>query len=157
MIKLQDFAKECGVTDRQIQRLLKKYAEECKGHYERKGPGGTWLDKECQQILRSHMKVKEIVLFDSEQQKRIKELEERIERKDVIIERLQEREGEKDQRIKKLESDQLLLEERKNEKINQLEESLQHEKERSDCLEKQLLEEKNKPIHQIIFERLFNK
>ena len=43
MIKLQDFAKECGVTDRAIQKHLVKYADELNGLYERKGPNGTCL------------------------------------------------------------------------------------------------------------------
>lgn len=56
MIKLQDFARERGVTDRQIQRLLQKYAAELKGLYERKGVNGTWLTDEACDILCSKMK-----------------------------------------------------------------------------------------------------
>lgn len=54
--KLQDFAKQQGVTDRQVQRLISKYAAELEGLYERKGPNGTWLSEEACEILRSKMK-----------------------------------------------------------------------------------------------------
>lgn len=117
MIKLQDFASQCGVTDRQIQRLLKKYESEVVGHFERKGVNGTWLDDEACSILRSKMKVKEIAVVDETLQLRIKELEEKIERKDVIIERLQQREQEKDLLIEDMKSERLLLEEKNQEKI----------------------------------------
>lgn len=66
MVKLQDFARECGVTDRQVQRLLKKYEAELEGLYERKGPNGTWLTDEACQVLRSKMKQQPIVVGDGE-------------------------------------------------------------------------------------------
>jgi len=117
VLKLQDFASQCGVTDRQIQRLLKKYESEVVGHFERKGVNGTWLDEEACSILRSKMKVKEIAVADETLQLRIKELEDKIERKDVIIERLQQREQEKDLLIEDMKSERLLLEEKNQEKI----------------------------------------
>lgn len=64
MIKLQDFAVQQGVTDRQVQRLLKKYEEELQGHYERKGPNGTWLTDEACDILRSKMKQAPAAVFE---------------------------------------------------------------------------------------------
>lgn len=64
MIKLQDFAHECGITDRQVQRLLKKNEEALKGHFERKGSKGTWLDEEACELLRSKMKTNPVVLSD---------------------------------------------------------------------------------------------
>lgn len=121
MIKLQDFATECNITDRQVQRLIKKYEAEIEGHFERKGANGTWLDDEACKILRSKMKVKEIVVADqnvSELQAQIKELQERMERKDQIIEQLQARELLKDSRIDALEKIQLQLEEKKQEEID---------------------------------------
>lgn len=111
VLKLQDFASQCGVTDRQIQRLLKKYESEVVGHFERRGVNGTWLDDEACTVLRSKMKIKEIVVAD----KRIKELEDKIERKDVIIERLQQREQEKDLLIEELKKEQLRLEDKEQE------------------------------------------
>lgn len=64
MIKLQDFATQQGVTDRQVQRLLKKYESELEGLYERKGPNGTWLTDEACDILRSKMKQAPAAVFE---------------------------------------------------------------------------------------------
>lgn len=66
MIKLQDFATQQGVTDRQVQRLLKKYASELEGLYERKGPNGTWLSPKACEILRSKMRQTPVVVGDNE-------------------------------------------------------------------------------------------
>lgn len=84
MVKLQDFARECGVTDRQIQRLLKKYAAELDGLYERKGQNGTWLSDDACQLLRSKMKQQPIVLGDSEIYRKNAELEQEV--KDLTTE-----------------------------------------------------------------------
>ena len=73
MIKLQDFAKQQGVTDRAIQKHLKTYAEELEGLYERKGPNGTWLTDEACEILRSKMKQAPPAIF--EEDPRVKALE----------------------------------------------------------------------------------
>lgn len=78
MIKLQDFAVECGVTDRQVQRLLKKYEEDLTGHFERKGANGTWLDEEACQILRGRMKQQPIVVGDAETQREVERLKEEV-------------------------------------------------------------------------------
>lgn len=75
MIKLQDFARECGVTDRAIQKHLKTYASELEGLYERKGSNGTWLSDEACQILRSKMKQQPIVVGDGELARLAAELE----------------------------------------------------------------------------------
>ena len=55
MIKLQDFARQQGVTDRAIQKHLRKYADEFEGLIERKGPNGTWLSDKACELLRSKM------------------------------------------------------------------------------------------------------
>lgn len=68
MIKLQDFATHQGVTDRQIQRLLKKYADELEGLYQRKGPNGTWLTEEACEILRGKMKQAPITVINESEQ-----------------------------------------------------------------------------------------
>lgn len=83
MIKLQDFAKQQGVTDRAIQKHLKTYAEELEGLYQRKGPNGTWLTDEACEILRSKMKQAPItVITPSEQEEdlrdRIRDLEHKL-------------------------------------------------------------------------------
>ena len=53
--KLRDFAQECGVTERAIQKHLKNLEDELKGHFERRGPNGTWLDETAMTLIRSHM------------------------------------------------------------------------------------------------------
>lgn len=55
-IKLSDFARDCGVTDRAVQKHLKKLETELEGHFERRGPqGGTWLDEFAQEKIRARM------------------------------------------------------------------------------------------------------
>lgn len=64
MIKLQDFARSQGVTDRAIQKHLKTYAAELDGLFQRKGPNGTWLTEEACEILRSKMKQAPTAVFE---------------------------------------------------------------------------------------------
>lgn len=66
MLKLQDFSKQQGVSDRQVQRLLKKYENELEGLFERKGPNGTWLSDEACEILRSKMKSQPMVVYEED-------------------------------------------------------------------------------------------
>lgn len=63
MIKLQDFAKQMGVTERAIQKHIRKYSVELEGTYERKGPNGTWLSDEACDILRTKMKQAPVVMM----------------------------------------------------------------------------------------------
>lgn len=74
MVKLKDFAAAQGVTDRQVQRLIKKYASELEGLFQRKGPNGTWLTEEACEILRGKMKMQPLAVFDADP--RLKTLEE---------------------------------------------------------------------------------
>lgn len=76
MIKLQDFAKQQGVTDRAIQKHLKTYEAELEGLFERKGPNGTWLTEEACDILRSKMRQQPIAFF--EEDPRVEQFEERV-------------------------------------------------------------------------------
>ena len=86
MIKVQDFATKYGVTDRQVQRLLKKYEDEMAGHYERQGANGTWIDETGERILRSKMRQAPIVLHDSEVGQKLARLEQENEAlKDKLI------------------------------------------------------------------------
>jgi len=78
MIKLQDFAQQCGVTDRAIQKHLKKHEEALAGHFERKGPNGTWLDDYACEFIRSLMKQQPVVVGDREQYVRNQELEAKV-------------------------------------------------------------------------------
>lgn len=66
MIKLQDFAKQQGVTDRAIQKHLKTYADEFEGLFQRKGPNGTWLTDEACELLRSKMKQAPATVFQED-------------------------------------------------------------------------------------------
>ena len=90
MIKLQDFAKQQGVTDRAIQKHLKNYAAELEGLYERKGPNGTWLTEEACEFLKGKMKQQPMAVFDKdprleELQYRVKELEQLLSEKDKML------------------------------------------------------------------------
>lgn len=101
MIKLQDFAKQNGITDRQVQRQLKKYETELNGHFKRRGHNGTWLDEVACSFLESKMlqspviqgggdllqKMAELQAENENLQKQlIKQQEQLIHAKDVIIE-----------------------------------------------------------------------
>lgn len=74
MKKLQDFATECGVTDRAIQKHLKKHEEALVGHFERKGPNGTWLDEFAQDYIRGLMIQQPVIVGDVFQQQEIDRL-----------------------------------------------------------------------------------
>lgn len=65
-IKLQDFARQQGVTERTVQKHLKKHEAELEGHFERKGPNGTWLDDYAQDFIRGHLIQSPIVVYDNE-------------------------------------------------------------------------------------------
>lgn len=88
MIKLQDFAKQQGVTDRAIQKHLKTYASELEGLYERKGPNGTWLTDEACELLRSKMRQMPMTIMDVAAVDQ--ELREKLDEKQSKIEKLQD-------------------------------------------------------------------
>lgn len=67
MIKLQDFARDCGVTDRAIQKHLKNHEKQLEGHFQRRGKNGTWLDQTAQEYIRSLMVQQPIVVGDAGQ------------------------------------------------------------------------------------------
>ena len=64
MVKLQDFAADCGVTDRAIQKHLKKYEKELAGPFERRRPHGTWLDETAESFIREKMVQQPIIVSD---------------------------------------------------------------------------------------------
>lgn len=80
MIKLQDFARQMGVTDRAIQKHLKKYAAELEGLYQRKGPNGTWLTEEACEILRNKMRQQPMAVADSQIYRDLEEAKKKIEK-----------------------------------------------------------------------------
>lgn len=75
MIKLQDFAAQQGVTDRAIQKHLKNHEEALQGHFERKGPNGTWLDDYACEFIRSKMVQQPLVMADSSLVQKVADLE----------------------------------------------------------------------------------
>ena len=75
MIKLQDFAKECGVTDRAIQKHLKNHESQLEGHFQRRGKNGTWLDPTAQEYIRSLMIQQPVVVGDSDVFRKVEELQ----------------------------------------------------------------------------------
>lgn len=90
MLKLQDFSKQQGVTDRQVQRLLKKYEKHLQGQFERRGSNGTWLSDEACDFLRSKMKQQPVVVFEDDPrvatlEERVRELEARIDDKEKML------------------------------------------------------------------------
>jgi len=66
MIKLQDFAKQYGVTDRAIQKHLKKHEKELEGHFDKRGPNGTWLDEYACDFIRGLMKQQPMVISEED-------------------------------------------------------------------------------------------
>lgn len=74
MTKLQDFAAQQNVTERQIYRLLQKYADELQGLYERRGQNGTWLTDEACEILHSKMRQQPVVVSDGSLARQTEEL-----------------------------------------------------------------------------------
>ena len=74
MTKLQDFAAQQNVTERQIYRLLQKYADELQGLYERRGQNGTWLTDEACKILHSKMRQQPVIVSDGSLARQAEEL-----------------------------------------------------------------------------------
>lgn len=94
MIKLQDFAKEQGVTDRAIQKHLKKHEKELEGHFERQGPNGTWLDDYACEFIRTRMIKQQIVLGDDYYLRELESARAEIDKlKDKLIQVLEERDS----------------------------------------------------------------
>ena len=141
MIKLQDFARECGVTDRAIQKHLKNHEEALAGHFERRGKNGTWLDEEAQSYIKSLMQQQPIVVGDSEIYRKHIELQQSHEElRDKYEQALEALNAAKDMIIELKESQamleaaelkQQLLEERQEEaraKIEELQQELEQYK-----------------------------
>lgn len=134
MIKLQDFARQQGVTDRAIQKHLKKYATELEGHVERRGHNGTWLDDEGCSILQNKMKSKEIVIYDTEKLDKIKQLEakierleDRLEKKEQYIQVMELASAKKQNQIEYLENEKKQIELKSVDLIKQAEDKLKNE------------------------------
>lgn len=86
-MKLQDFATECGVTDRAIQKHIQKHEEALQGHFERRGPNGTWLDDFAQEYIRNLMvRPAPTVISDARLVQENRELQETVASQAAIIE-----------------------------------------------------------------------
>ena len=65
MRKIQDFARECGVTDRTVLYNISAMEQELAGHIERKGKRGTWIDETAEEIIRSRMVKHPLIVQDT--------------------------------------------------------------------------------------------
>lgn len=65
MRKIQDFARECGVTDRTVLYHISAMEQELAGHIERKGKRGTWIDETAEEIIRSRMVKHPLIVQDT--------------------------------------------------------------------------------------------
>lgn len=125
MIKLQDFARQQGVTDRAVQKQLKKHEHELGGLYERKGPNGTWLSEEACDFLRRQMKAAPVALYDDSKDREIEklnlkidELSERIHQKDILYAKLQEKVDQKSDQLEDLRTEMQQIEEKRQVQID---------------------------------------
>lgn len=56
MVKISDFAKQFGISDRHARRLVAENESDLSGHYEKRGSGGTWIDEVAAEILRGKLR-----------------------------------------------------------------------------------------------------
>lgn len=152
MIKLQEFARQQGVTDRAIQKHLKKYEDELWGLFERKGPNGTWLSEEACEFLRGKMKQK-VEIYDPSKDEEIERLKERIAYledyaagKEKYIVAMEAAAQMKQERIVELERSQFLLENKLQEEADAAAEQLQQVQQLADQLAEQLKSEESRQL-----------
>lgn len=126
-MKVKDFAAQLGVSDSIIYRHIRNHREELENWVLKKAKA-TWLTDEAQEFIRNLMVQQPIVvnegaapfLEEMEQlRERIRLLENRIERKDVLIDQLQQREAAKDEQLADAAAKQLLLQQKELEAENQ--------------------------------------
>lgn len=74
LIKIGDFARECGVSDRAIYKHLQKHETELAGHLDKQGNNGTWLDEYAQNFVRGLMLRQPVtVIQDNEEFRMLRE------------------------------------------------------------------------------------
>lgn len=56
MVKISEFAKQYGISDRHARRLVAENESELCGHFEKRGNGGTWIDEVAAEILRGKLR-----------------------------------------------------------------------------------------------------
>lgn len=142
MIKLQDFARQQGVTDRAIQKHLKKHEKELEGHFVRRGPNGTWLDEKAQEYIKNLMIPKPLgEVVDDKLLLEIEELKESLKQKEQYIIALEAGAIQKQELINELEKKQLLIEEKTVQRIKEAEEKVTMELEQKHQESERQLEE----------------
>ena len=77
-IKIADFAKQYGISDRHARRLLTDNLEKMAGHYERNNRG-TWIDPEGAEILAGMLR-NPIGILPEEWEPDVKDLQKEIDR-----------------------------------------------------------------------------
>lgn len=80
-IKLNDFADECGVSLRTVQKKLtaERYKSDLEGEFIRTGTDGTWLTEKGATFLRSTLKTKAVGYVTTDRyERRIEELEQEL-------------------------------------------------------------------------------
>lgn len=125
MIKLNDFARAQGVTDRQVQRLIKKYEKDLQEQFERRGQDGTWLSAEACDFLRGKMRSAPVQVYDDAKDKKIEELEAELRetktlmhQKEMMITKAQETVDQKSNQLEDLRKEMRLIEDRQKEQID---------------------------------------
>ena len=56
MVKISEFAKQYGISDRHARRLVAENESDLCGHFEKRGNGGTWIDEVAAEILRGKLR-----------------------------------------------------------------------------------------------------
>lgn len=56
MIKISEFARRFGISDRHARRLAAECESDISGHVEKRSSGGTWIDEVAVEILRSRLR-----------------------------------------------------------------------------------------------------
>lgn len=161
MIKLQDFARACGVTDRAIQKHIRNHRNELEEHIRRNGNNGTWLDDYAQNYIKGLMKERPAVILDGSQVQKVQELQARIDmlyehiaKKDAFIDKMIAHSELQQERIERLENQKLLLEERTEKRIIDVKQELEasHKATESiltrenEILREELKQEKERPL-----------
>lgn len=70
-IKIGDFARECGVSDRAIYKHLQKHESELEGHLDKQGSNGTWLDEYAQNYIRGLMLRQPVTIIQDNEEFRL--------------------------------------------------------------------------------------
>ena len=70
-IKIGDFARECGVSDRAIYKHLQKHEAELSGHLDKQGNNGTWLDEYAQNFVRGLMLRQPVTIIQDNEEYRL--------------------------------------------------------------------------------------